>query len=280
MKKQVKEIFLFPEHIRNLPEADISIKGVKAYLSQSDDHQILFMQFTEDVELPEHAHGAQAGFVLEGRIDLVVEGERRTYIKGDRYFIPAGAKHSVKVYKGYADVTFFAEPARYSVAKRKERLNLRPITPEDVAQIKKWPAYAGEFEQLDYALREKGWLDEFKNRPGTWIYAAEMNKKQIVGFSILLAGADGNAEFRIAIHPQRLRTGLGRKITLLTLRKGFDELNLDIIRLIVRETNFPAIKLYESLGFSTIGESIHSIQGKRIEFIDMEMTKQIFERRS
>ncbi len=108
---------IFPEPIRILPEADISIKGVKAYLFQSDDHQILFMQFTENVELPEHAHGAQAGFVLEGRIDLVVEGKSQTYTTGDRYFIPAGAKHSAKAYKGYADITFFDEPGRYSAKK-------------------------------------------------------------------------------------------------------------------------------------------------------------------
>lgn len=64
MAEVVEEIF--PEPIRNLPEADIPLEGIKAYLSQSDDHQILFMQFMEDVDLPEHAHGAQTGFVLEG----------------------------------------------------------------------------------------------------------------------------------------------------------------------------------------------------------------------
>ena len=108
---------IFPEPIRNLPEAHIPIEGMKAYLSQSDDHQILFMQFADDIELPEHAHGAQAGFVLEGKIDLVIGGQKHTYTKGDRYFIPAGAKHSAKIYKGYADITFFAEPERYGVKK-------------------------------------------------------------------------------------------------------------------------------------------------------------------
>jgi hypothetical protein len=36
---------IFPEPIRNLPEADIPLEGIKAYLSQSDTHQILFMEF-------------------------------------------------------------------------------------------------------------------------------------------------------------------------------------------------------------------------------------------
>ena len=35
----------FPEPITKLPEADIPLAGLKAYLSQSDRHQVLFMQF-------------------------------------------------------------------------------------------------------------------------------------------------------------------------------------------------------------------------------------------
>jgi len=38
-------IQVFPEPIRNLPETDILLDGITAYLSQSDTHQILFMEF-------------------------------------------------------------------------------------------------------------------------------------------------------------------------------------------------------------------------------------------
>lgn len=41
-------------------------EGVHAYLSQGEHHQIIFMHFEENVELPEHAHAAQWGIVLEG----------------------------------------------------------------------------------------------------------------------------------------------------------------------------------------------------------------------
>ncbi|HET9911859.1 MAG TPA: cupin domain-containing protein [Anaerolineales bacterium] len=104
---------IFPQPIRNLPEADIPLKGIKAYLSQSENHQIIFMEFGEDVELPEHSHADQVGIVLEGKIELVIGNEKRTYIKGDRYYIPEGVKHSGKIHAGYADVTFFNEPNRY-----------------------------------------------------------------------------------------------------------------------------------------------------------------------
>ncbi|MHC4168325.1 MAG: cupin domain-containing protein [Planctomycetota bacterium] len=104
---------VFPEPIRDLPEADIPLDGLKAYLSQAGSHQILFMQFDQDVEIPEHSHESQWGVVLEGRIDLKIEGVERTYTKGDRVFIRKGARHSGKIYAGYADISFFNESDRY-----------------------------------------------------------------------------------------------------------------------------------------------------------------------
>lgn len=104
---------IFPKEIINLPEAEIPLQGLKAYLSQGDSHQILFMQFSEDAELPEHSHECQWAIVLEGKIELTINGETRTYVKGERYYIPSGVKHSGKIYAGYADVTFFGEKDRY-----------------------------------------------------------------------------------------------------------------------------------------------------------------------
>lgn len=104
---------IFPEPILNLPQADIPIQGCTAWLSQSEDHQILFMSFKEDVELPEHSHEAQWGIVLEGRIDLVIDGIRLIFNKGDRYLIPSGVLHSGKIHAGYHDITYFNQNNRY-----------------------------------------------------------------------------------------------------------------------------------------------------------------------
>jgi len=106
---------VFPEPIRNLPEANIPLDGLTAYLSQSENHQILFMEFEKDVDLPEHAHDDQVGIVLEGKIELVIDGKKYLFTKGDRYHIPEGIRHSGKIYAGYADITFFNEPNRYSI---------------------------------------------------------------------------------------------------------------------------------------------------------------------
>jgi quercetin dioxygenase-like cupin family protein len=104
---------LFPKPIVDLPEADIPVKGIKAFLSQGSNHQIIFMEFSEEAEIVEHFHESQWGIVLEGKIDLTIDGVKNTFVKGDRYFIPKDIKHSAKVYAGYADITFFNQGDRY-----------------------------------------------------------------------------------------------------------------------------------------------------------------------
>lgn len=114
-KSEVYDMVNFPDPIKNLPEADIPLKGVKAFLSQSDNHQIIFMEFSEDVDLPEHNHESQWAVVLEGEIELIIDGVKKRYRKGDRYFIPKGVNHSGKIFAGYADISFFNQKDRYGV---------------------------------------------------------------------------------------------------------------------------------------------------------------------
>ncbi|MFW9819446.1 MAG: cupin domain-containing protein [Candidatus Thorarchaeota archaeon] len=106
---------IFPEPILKLPRADIPIDGLKAYIAQGEHFQILCMEFTKDVVIEEHFHENQWGIVLEGQIDLTIDDKEFVLKKGDRYFIPKGVKHSAKIYKGYADITYFNQKDRYGV---------------------------------------------------------------------------------------------------------------------------------------------------------------------
>ena len=104
---------LFPEPILRLPLADIPLPGITAFLSQSVTHQVIFMTFSDDIDLPEHAHEAQWGVVFEGEIDLTIGASTATYRKGDRYFIPRGVLHSGRIHAGFAAMDFFDQPDRY-----------------------------------------------------------------------------------------------------------------------------------------------------------------------
>lgn len=111
--KNILSNFDFPTPIKKLPEADVPLDGVESYLFQGDTQQIVFMKFTKDVLVPSHSHGSQWAVVLEGTIDLTIDGKEHTFKKGDNYFIPNGVTHSGKIHAGYSDITFFDEPKRY-----------------------------------------------------------------------------------------------------------------------------------------------------------------------
>ena len=44
------------------------------------------------VEVPEHAHGAQWGVVLEGWVEFTIGGETQTYRRGDTYYDGPGTR--------------------------------------------------------------------------------------------------------------------------------------------------------------------------------------------
>jgi len=103
----------FPEIITKLPAADIPLEGVNSHLFQSQDQQFIFMSFDKDVQVPEHSHEGQWAVILDGEIELTVDGKKSTFKRGDTYFIPKGVKHSARIKKGYKDLTLFDQKDRY-----------------------------------------------------------------------------------------------------------------------------------------------------------------------
>lgn len=103
----------FPDIIRALPEAETLLHGVKLWLLQGPTASATFFEALEDSEVPEHAHGAQWGVVVDGELTLTVGGSTKTYRRGDEYFVPAGVPHSATVRAGLRVIDFFDDPNRY-----------------------------------------------------------------------------------------------------------------------------------------------------------------------
>ena len=106
---------MFPELIKKLPEANIPFEGIKGWLSQGADQQLVFFEIDAVGEVPSHSHGAQWGIVVEGEMDLTIGGETKTYKKGDSYTIPKGIVHSARFTKKTWVIDFFEEKDRYEV---------------------------------------------------------------------------------------------------------------------------------------------------------------------
>jgi quercetin dioxygenase-like cupin family protein len=107
----------FPKIIDLHPQAEIPLEGVESRLIQAGNQQFIFMEFDEDAEVPTHSHNAQWGVVLDGQMELTIDGEVLNLKKGDSYFIGKDVPHSAKIYKGYKDLTLFDQVDRYKILK-------------------------------------------------------------------------------------------------------------------------------------------------------------------
>ena len=105
---------VYPEIITQLPEADIQFEGIRAWILQSEKHQLVFFEMEPSAQVPEHCHDyAQWGIVIEGRMELTISGEMRICEKGDEYVIPAQAKHNARFLAKSRVIDFFSEKNRY-----------------------------------------------------------------------------------------------------------------------------------------------------------------------
>lgn len=108
----------YPEVITSLPEAEVPFDGAKAWIMQGTLNQIVFFEFKAGIDLPEHSHSyPQWGIVIEGKMELKINGKPRTCQNGDEYLIPIQAKHSAKFLKRTRVMDFFSEKARYKSKK-------------------------------------------------------------------------------------------------------------------------------------------------------------------
>ena len=97
-----------------MPEADIPFEGVKAWILQADMSQLVFFEFEADAKVPEHSHGyPQWGIVIDGKMELTINGKPRICVKGDEYVIPAGAKHFARFLCRTRVMDLFSEKNRY-----------------------------------------------------------------------------------------------------------------------------------------------------------------------
>ena len=103
----------FPDFIEKLPEADVPVPGVQAFLLQASHHQIAFLKSDTDMTMPEHSHAARLEIPLEGMAEVVIGGQVKAYGPGEPIYVPAGVAHSGKVKAPYASVIIFDSADRY-----------------------------------------------------------------------------------------------------------------------------------------------------------------------
>jgi len=82
--------------IENLKEIQL-FDGVKIRTAFGEKIMMSFVYFEPNSLVPEHSHPhEQMGTVMEGKFELIVEGNSKIVEKGDAYLVPSNVKHSAK----------------------------------------------------------------------------------------------------------------------------------------------------------------------------------------
>lgn len=103
----------YPEMIRGLPEIDIKVEGIRGWLLQCGDRQVVFFDIQPVGVIPPHSHCAQWGIMVEGEMSLTIGEETKLYRKGDWYHIPEGTVHSANFLSRVNVIDIFDAPDRY-----------------------------------------------------------------------------------------------------------------------------------------------------------------------
>lgn len=103
--------------IEGLPSLDLPFPEdmVTTRVIRSDTGLMVMFFVHQQLDLPEHSHKGQWGTVLQGRLDLTMNGETTTYRPGQSYDIPSGTPHSGVVHAGSVVLDIFEEPDRYPI---------------------------------------------------------------------------------------------------------------------------------------------------------------------
>ena len=169
-----------------------------------------------------------------------------------------------------------------------ERIRLRAIEREDIPRFVEWlndpEVTAGLLINLPMATwDETRWFENLGNRPaeerplavdarlpeGGWTHIGNVGLHQI-------ETTNRSAEFGIFIGDKAFWDhGYGSEATRLTLKHGFETLNLNRIYLYVFETNPRAIRAYEKCGFVHEGKQRQSVyrNGRYIDTFFMSILR-------
>ena len=104
--------------IMGLPQIDVSMPGVRGWLSQGSDHQVVFFDIDPIGAIEPHTHGEQWGVVIEGEMELTIGGDTKRLGPGDSYHIPAGVEHSARFLSHFRAIDVFADQDRYAPQRR------------------------------------------------------------------------------------------------------------------------------------------------------------------
>ena len=103
---------VLPEFLGRVPLVETGIDGVTARAIRGAMLCMLF-EFSKDVHVPEHSHGAQFGVVVAGSLRVRKGAVVSQFRGGDSYLVKSGELHEAWIKQGTVLIEFFEDVDRY-----------------------------------------------------------------------------------------------------------------------------------------------------------------------
>lgn len=80
-------------------------------MATTDEAMICEFFLERDAVIPEHSHkNDQVGYVIFGKMEMTIGGEKRICNPGDSYAVPGGVKHSARCIQDTLTIDIFSPP--------------------------------------------------------------------------------------------------------------------------------------------------------------------------
>ena len=104
-------------HDKDRPSQKIKLEekiiqgGIKKLISSGEKIQIVQVEFKQGTQIPEHAHPEeQAGYIIMGKFEVNIGGEKGVLERGYYYWIPGNVPHSGYVYEDTILLDIYSPP--------------------------------------------------------------------------------------------------------------------------------------------------------------------------
>ena len=103
----------YPAFFDKLSKLSIPAEIARAWV-MTDRAQVLFYEVVEGSRSDDLAEGAEWGLILEGQVDITIDGETTSYHKGDTYLIPGGVPNHKVNHPGVIGIDVFEQSDRFT----------------------------------------------------------------------------------------------------------------------------------------------------------------------
>lgn len=154
-----------------------------------------------------------------------------------------------------------------------DTLRIRPLAVKDLELLRSWrndPYISRYFRKIEYitSTQQRQWFKRYLEEAYIYYWTIEEESKPIGSLSLYdIRESEGVIGKFMIGDPTSHGKGYGYKAFIMALKVGFEQLQLENIKVTVHEKNIPAKRIYELIGFEVIDNHPFNEEGDELDMI-------------